>query len=251
MAETSKVPVSPTLTPTDTTAISASAAIGSPVCPPQVTDLVEHLKATGTGQSKLDKITELGKVTKNLEEFLVMLPNNVPPATLEKIDDYLGKVVSGTTDKDKEASPTPSKELKDGWLATEKGKVLLKKSKQAAAKGKGKPGETTTETRDESQSSITEQTILQENKNPVLQRAGDSHSKQLGADVEVPVDGGGDGTDSEEKSEVADLNVSDARDAISRMRSKDKLEHIVLTDKRKSVQDAAEARIKEMESGGE
>jgi hypothetical protein len=51
------------------------------------------------------------------------------------------------------------------------------------------------------------------------------------------------GPDANEKSDVADLNVTDATDAISRMRSKEKLQAIADTDKRSTVQQAAKDRL--------
>lgn len=212
------------------------------VCPPQVLALVDHLRSTGTGQSKLDKITELGKVTKNLDEFLSMLPSNVPPATLSKVDEYLGKVVCEKEEK------VSGEKLQESWLATEKGKALQRSHKQAAAKAQGK-GATTTETRSEYQSSIPEHTILQENKNPVLKPEG-GQSKQLGADVEVPSEKKlteDDEEDLTETSEVSDVNADEAKDKISRMTSKKKLQHIANNDTRKTVKEAAELRLMEIE----
>lgn len=188
------------------------------ICPPQVMTLVEHLRSTGTGQAKLDKITELGKVTKNLDDFLEMLPSNIPQVTLQKVYEF------------------------------------IKRAKDASDKAKGK-GSTVTETRNESQSSIPEHTVLVESKAPVLKPEGSNQAKQLGADVEVPKKDApeeGEGSDDNgESSEVADVNADEAKDVISRMRSTDKLQHIADNDKRKTVKEAAEARLTELKGESE
>lgn len=218
------------------------------VCPPQVLALVEHLRSTGTGQAKLDKITELGKLTNSLDEFLSMLPANVPPQTLTKVDEYIGKTI---TEKEEKAT---GKKGPEAWLTTERGKGLLNRHKEAAAKAEGK-GATVTQTRDQNQSSIPELTVITESKSPVLKPEGSNQAKQLGADVEVPADSvpGNEGSEDEsegaeaEKSEVADKNVEEAKDAISRMRSKPKLQGIAAHDTRKTVKEAAELRLMELE----
>lgn len=217
-------------------------------CPPQVLDLVSHLRETGTGNAKLERITELGKTTKDLNEFLSMLPNNIPAPTMNKVDEYLGKAV---VEKEEKAS---GKKIKEGWLATEKGQNLLKRHKETKAKAEGK-GETTVQTRSESQSSIPEHTVIQESKAPQLRAEGSNQSKQLGADVEVPTDSvpesgeeGSEGSgEASSKNEVADMNVGDAKDRISRMRSKPKLQAIVDSEERSSVKEAAEKRLNELE----
>jgi hypothetical protein len=221
------------------------------VCPPQVLDLVDHLRSTGTGQAKLDRMTELGKTTKNLDEFLSMLPANIPLITMGKVDEYLGKIIVEKEEK------VTGKKLKEGWLNTERGKALQKKHREAAKKAEG-TGETKTETRSEYQSSLPEYNVLQESKAPVLKPEGSNQTKQLGADVEVPSksvpespeEGTTRGEGSEDdaaQSDVADMNADEAKDSISRMRSKEKLQNICETDKRKSVKEAAEARIKEID----
>jgi len=48
-------------------------------------------------------------------------------------------------------------------------------------------------------------------------------------------------------SEVVGMNVNDAKDAISRMRSVEKLHHIAGSDHRHTVQDAAKKRLTELE----
>lgn len=225
------------------------------VCPPQVLDLVDHLRTTGTGQAKLDRITELGKVTKDLDEFLSMLPNNIPALTLQKVDEYIGKIVAEKQEK------VSGKKLKEAWLLTKKGKALQKRAKEDADRAEGK-GDTVVQTRDESQSSIPEKTVLVESKAPVLKPEGSAHSKQLGADVEVPADSvpkspedeeatSRAAGDEEDKSEVADMNVDEAKDAVSRMRSREKLQNISRTDKRKGVKDAVEQRLQELEGNEE
>lgn len=55
--------------------------------------------------------------------------------------------------------------------------------------------------------------------------------------------------DDGEPSEVAGMNASEAIDTISRMRSEKHLTHILATDKRKSVQEAARDRLNALSGG--
>lgn len=205
------------------------------VCPPQVTELVAHLKSTGTGQAKLDKLTELGGLTKNLDEFLKMCPANVPAATMKKIEDYIAQQV---------VTPEAKKAMKEDWAKTEKGKEIKDKFKKRAEGG--------IESRSQDQSSIPEYTIIQQNKAPVLQEAGSSQSKQLGSDV-IPDDSDEDDEEGEEgtegteaKSPLADLPADEAKDKISRMTSIPRLEATAANDKRVTVQEAAQKRLDEL-----
>lgn len=191
--------------------------------PPQVTNLVNHLKSTGTGQAKLDKLSELGKVAKDGEEFLASAKLMMPPGTWAKIETYLSE--------------------QEGELTT-------------APENKGR-----VESKDDSQSSIPERTVLLENRSVQLKQPGPGNVvRQLGADTIVdpktdPLgkDGGdsakgeGLGSDKEEgSSPVADQNATDAKAAVGRMTSKDKLEKVVMFDDRKTVQEAAQARLDEL-----
>lgn len=217
----------------------------SKVCMPAVVSLVAHLKTTGTGQAKLDKLTELGKICSSLDQFLEMAPNNVPAITMGKIDEYITSQVS-----DSELTPEKkAKKVADSWGNTVRGKSLKDKAVVAAKKedGKVEEGETTTETRSSTQSSIPDHTVLIENKAPVL-KEGNKDAKKLGADVEVSAEGNIEGEEdtTPDASEVANLNAGDATDKISRMQSQEKLQHIVDTDTRKTVKEAATKRLEEL-----
>lgn len=220
----------------------------SKVCMPAVTALVAHLKTTGTGQAKLDKLTELGKICSSLDQFLEMAPNNVPAITMGKIDEYITSQVS-----DSELTPEKkAKKVADSWGNTVRGKSLKDKAIVAAkkeAEEPAKPGEglPVTETRSSTQSSIPDHTVLIENKAPVL-KEGNKDAKKLGADVEVDAEGDIEGEEDStpDASEVANLNVGDATDKISRMQSQEKLQHIVDTDTRKTVKEAATKRLEEL-----
>lgn len=212
-------------------------------CLPAVTDLVEYLRRSGTGQYKLDKLTELGRCVNSLDEFLEMAPNNVPAATMQKVDEYLGKQVAPPETKGKKPA--------DSWANTQRGKMIKARAQEAHEKQTDpEAAAARVETRDNQQSSIPDHTILVESRAPVL-KAGEKDAKPVGADVRIPEgDSPKDNDDAEgseeDQSEVADMNADEAKDAISRMRSKDKLENIVLTDKRKTVQDAAQKRLDEL-----
>jgi hypothetical protein len=56
--------------------------------------------------------------------------------------------------------------------------------------------------------------------------------------------------ESADESPLSDENVTDAIDLISRMKSKERLQHIVATDKRVSVQKAAQARLEALSKEG-
>lgn len=60
---------------------------------------------------------------------------------------------------------------------------------------------------------------------------------------------GADDNGDEEESPVSNENADEAIDAISRMRSLDKLQHIIDTDPRKTVQEAAFKRLEAITAG--
>jgi len=64
--------------------------------------------------------------------------------------------------------------------------------------------------------------------------------------LKEPAKGDKAATEDDEPSEVADLNVNDAKEAIARMRSVDKLTHISTSDTRASIQKAATDRLDEL-----
>lgn len=194
--------------------------------PPEITKLVDHLRSTGTGETKLSKIMELGKVAKDGAEFLASVKLMVPPGTWSKIESYIAK--------EGEANFTTAPE--------EMGRV---------------------ESRSETQSSIPEHTVTLEGRTAQLRQPGGSTiTRQLGADVIVdpktdPLNEGGKKEDDEdegkktedERSPVADQSAEEAIDSISRMKSVPKLEHIALADHRTTVQKAAQTRLEDLKAG--
>ena len=111
-----------------------------------------------------------------------------------------------------------------GWADTQKAKGLRKikddqqKALQRAEQAAMKPPVKTEPVKDE-----------EENEQEEEKTEG---SETEGADDEV--------------SEVSTLNATEAKDAISRMRSVEKLQHIVANDERKTVKEAAEFRLEEL-----
>lgn len=164
-------------------------------CPPQVQDLIVHLRSTGTGEGKLKTLENLGKNTDSLNEFIAFLPQNIPLETMKKVDAYLLKV---STDK----AGTTSK-VRESWTQTDRAKALLKAHKESTAQA--------------------------------LEDSTVDDSKAV--------------VDTDEASEVSSMNADEAIDAISRMRSVEKLQNISSTDKRKTVKEAADNRIKELSEG--
>lgn len=190
--------------------------------PPQIKELVDHLRSTGTGQSKLDKITALGMEARSGEEFIDSVRLNVPPGTWVKVQEYLASI--GADVKDPAAGLTSAKE--DAGMVS---------------------------SRSENQSSIPEVTLTHPGRAVTLGEVvapGVVKARQLGADrvvagaEEGKVEGDDEGKD--EKSELADMNADEAKDAISRMRSKEKLGHIAANDSRSTVKQAAQKRLEEL-----
>lgn len=72
-------------------------------CLPEVVDLVNHLRSTGTGQSKLDQLLEIGCQTGSLDTFLEYAKANVSSGTFDKINKYWG----AKTPTPVPATPTP------------------------------------------------------------------------------------------------------------------------------------------------
>lgn len=194
--------------------------------PPEITKLVDHLRSTGTGEAKLAKIMELGKVAKDGAEFLASVKMVVPLGTWSKIESYLAKEGG-----DANFVTAPEK----------MGRV---------------------ESRSETQSSIPENTVVLENRASQLRVPGTTITRQLGADVIVdhktdPLNEGGKKEDDEdegkktedERSPVADQSAEEAIDSIGRMKSVPKLEHIALADQRVTVQKAAQTRLEDLKAG--
>jgi hypothetical protein len=76
---------------------------------PDVLNLLEHLKDSGTGQSKLDALRAIGdKCGADKEKFLVLAAKEMPQGTMEKISAY---VAAKTGDK------PPAKEFVEGFQA--------------------------------------------------------------------------------------------------------------------------------------
>lgn len=189
--------------------------------PPEITKLVDHLRSTGTGEAKLAKIMELGKVAKDGAEFLASVKMVVPLGTWSKIESYLAKEGG-----DANFVTAPEK----------MGRV---------------------ESRSETQSSIPENTVVLENRASQLRVPGTTMTRQLGADVIVdpktdPLNEenqeGDEAAKTDERSPVADQSAEEAIDSIGRMKSVPKLEHIALADQRVTVQKAAQTRLDELKA---
>lgn len=251
--------------PPSASSVQPAGATGTPAkaCIPAVADLVEHLRRTGTGESKLAKLTELGCICHDLDSFLEMAANNVPAATMAKVDAYIGRHTEASAHTDEALSAKDKKKAKtirEHWSGTKRGEEIAARQKEAAQRqeeGKSSEGGSHTEVRSTTQSSVPDHTVLVESRAPVL-KEGNKPPQKLGAEVKVPegespddaVDEGDQGEE-EETSEVSDMNADEAKDAISRMRSTDKLQHIAENDKRKTVQEAAQKRLDELKNGGE
>lgn len=59
-------------------------------CLPEVVELVEQLRQTGTGPSKLERLLVLGSETKSLDAFLERAASEMPALTMRKINDLWG-----------------------------------------------------------------------------------------------------------------------------------------------------------------
>ena len=60
-------------------------------CDPFIVELVNHLKGTGTGAGKQVALLEIGSRTKdNVDAFIEQAKGVVSPATMDKINDFLG-----------------------------------------------------------------------------------------------------------------------------------------------------------------
>ena len=57
--------------------------------PESLQKLVDHLKLSGTGQAKIDKITDIAINSDSKETFLTTLKEEIQPVTLKKITDFL------------------------------------------------------------------------------------------------------------------------------------------------------------------
>lgn len=57
--------------------------------PPPVRELIDHLRTTGTGETKLQAIAEVALATNDGKEFLLAVKEVVPELTFEKIQDYV------------------------------------------------------------------------------------------------------------------------------------------------------------------
>ena len=59
-------------------------------CMPEVVELVEQLRPTGTGPHKLERLLELGSETTTLEAFMERATKEMPTLTMQKIKDLWG-----------------------------------------------------------------------------------------------------------------------------------------------------------------
>lgn len=57
--------------------------------PQPVLDLVEHLRSTGTGATKLQALLDLGARIETAEEFLAEVHRVIPEGTLKKLKTYV------------------------------------------------------------------------------------------------------------------------------------------------------------------
>lgn len=186
--------------------------------PNEIKELIDHLRASGTGQSKLDKITAVALKARNADEFLNSVRLNVPPGTWVKVQQFLSE---RGVDVD---SIVTAKEA-EGEISS----------------------------RSEMQSSIPEITFTRQREAATIGEVvapGVVKARQDGADRvltdQAKGEAGGEGGDDGEQSELASLNANEAKDAISRMRSKEKLQHIANTDGRSTVKEAAQKRLEEL-----
>jgi hypothetical protein len=77
---------------------------------PSIEALIEHLRSTGTGGSKLVALRELGeKVGNDKDAFLIQATRVVPEGTMKKINDYVNGYVSKAAPAVKE-QPAPAPE---------------------------------------------------------------------------------------------------------------------------------------------
>ncbi len=83
--------------------------------PPPVREMIEHLRTTGTGESKLQTIAEVALASEDGKEFLLAVKEVVPELTFEKIQDYItakhnNKEDSVVTVDELEEVTTPAKD---------------------------------------------------------------------------------------------------------------------------------------------
>jgi hypothetical protein len=76
-------------------------------CPPQIADLIEHLKASGTGFGKLEALKCLAAKCKGSEEFLVEAAKIVPEGTMAKITAFVASHKPVVADEPMLKAPTP------------------------------------------------------------------------------------------------------------------------------------------------
>jgi hypothetical protein len=83
-------------------------------CPPQVLELVEHLRHSGTGEAKLKKLVEIGSTSSGAEEFLAEADKVLSPVTMAKVRAYISSVeaLEKPTKPEKPVEPTPEQTLK-------------------------------------------------------------------------------------------------------------------------------------------
>lgn len=81
--------------------------------PTPVQELVLFLKDSGTGQAKLYRIADLGRISKNAKEFIAAVEASVPPGTWKKVKEFVDSKNPNKQDKvAKIAAPAKNHPLK-------------------------------------------------------------------------------------------------------------------------------------------
>lgn len=114
-------------------------------CPQPVLDLVEHLRSTGTGKSKLEIIKQLGAESEGADDFLEKATKAIPEGTMKKIKEYIGSLHSevGTSEVQQE-TPTeisPPQEQKED--SSQESKEISEEEDSPQETEEGKREETT------------------------------------------------------------------------------------------------------------
>lgn len=61
-----------------------------------IEELIEHLKSTGTGESKLDTLKKIGPNCGSLEEFLNSMKIHLPTGTFAKVIAFISEKLAGS-----------------------------------------------------------------------------------------------------------------------------------------------------------
>lgn len=245
-----------------------SQAVKGKVCPKPIVDLLEHLKQEGTGKNKLEALHAIGLRAKTAEAFMEEAKKLMPEGTIKKIEDYAAKqkAQSGRLADYKEAGKKSGKDEtgKDASREPGRGQVSPSEARETQAAASklvitdthalehldhdgSLGGATGSPASNEVVEGSSPGADLTGKRNVSTGDSGRSDSgRELGGGVEQDKPNVAGGKEEGGEDPVGDMSADEAKDKISRMMSTDKLEQIVVNDKRVSVQKAAQARLDEL-----